>query len=135
MISLSLAFFIISQMTASDWAGYAALLTIVVKLFADWINRVQDRLSAESKAKIILEELKAQEIRLKLAAAEREERLKAKIEESTNAAKESTSVTREGIEKSKEALDAANNHTGKLTAALEHVASATELLRNDRSSS
>lgn len=51
-------------------------LVIVVKAIVDQVNRVQDRLDAESKARIILQEGKA-----------REERLAAKIDENTEVSK------------------------------------------------
>jgi len=107
MIPISLAFFILAQITAADWAGYAALLTIVAKVFADWINRRQDRLDRESAARIVLEELKAQEARVKDAASEREGRIVAKIDENTDI--------------SKTALDMANGTNEKIKNAMETV--------------
>jgi hypothetical protein len=107
MIPLALAFFVLAQLTAADWAGWVSLVTIVAKVIADWINRRQDRLDKESAAAIVLSELKAQELRVKLAAAEREERIVAKIDENT--------------EVSKSALDKANGTNEKIKNAMETV--------------
>lgn len=73
------------------------LVTLAIKALIDQANRVQDRLDAESKAKILLAE-----------GAERERRINAKIDENTaiNA----------------EAIRVANGHNEKIVALTETVA-------------
>lgn len=100
-------------MTPADWAGYAALLTIIAKVVADILTRWQDRLDRESAAALILSELEAKEIRAKLEAAEREKRIVARIDENT--------------EVSKEAFRTANGYNEK-------IANAVEAVRSDKES-
>ena len=73
------------------------LVTLAIKAMIDQANRVQDRLDAESKAKILLAE-----------GAKREERINAKIEENT-----AVNV---------EAIRVANGHNEKIVALTETVA-------------
>ncbi len=105
MIPTAIAFFVLAQMTAADWAGWAALATIIAKVFADWITRVQDRLLAESKAKIILDELKAQEIRVRIEAVLRESRIVSKIDENTAVNVEQIRISNGFNEKIKSAVE------------------------------
>jgi len=71
-------------------AGHVVtLVTLAIKAMIDQANRVQDRLDAESKAKILLAE-----------GAERERRIKEKIDENTRI--------------SERAFDAANGHNEKI---------------------
>lgn len=80
------------------------LVTLLIKALIDQANRVQDRLDAESKAKIILAE-----------GAKREERINAKIDENTII--------------SKEALEVSNGHNAKIKAALQTVADLTDTVK------
>ena len=61
------------------------LVTLAIKAVIDQANRVQDRLDAESKAKILLAE-----------GAERERRINAKIDENTAMNAELLSIIRAG---------------------------------------
>lgn len=115
MIQVSIALFVLSQMTPADWAGYAALLTIIAKVVADLITRWQDRLDRESAAALILSELEAKEIRAKLEAAEREKRIVARIDENT--------------EVSKEAFRTANGYNEKIANAVESVSEAARSMK------
>lgn len=117
MIPLSLAFVILGEITASDWAGYAALLTIIAKVIADMVTRWQDRLDRESAAAIILSELEAQERRVNIEAKQREGRIVAKINENT--------------EVSKEAFNTANGFNKKIADAVSTVAEATKAISKD----
>ena len=73
------------------------LVTLAIKAIIDQANRVQDRLDAESKAKIMLAE-----------GAKREQRINAKIEENTQV--------------NLEAIRVANGHNEKIVALTETVA-------------
>lgn len=117
-VTLYLAFF---QMSAADWAGWLALVGIIAKIVTDQLNRIQDRLDAAAKAKQILDTLAAQEASIKNAAAEREARIVAKIDENTTM--------------NAQALDAANGvneklerHSADVKAATEVIAKATEVV-------
>lgn len=72
--------------------------------------REQDRLDAEAKAKLIL-----------IEGAKREQRLSKQIADNT-------ALTKEGIQKSTEALDAANNVNSKIEQHAEHTRKATETI-------
>ena len=76
------------------------LVTLAIKAIIDQANRVQDRLDAESKAKIMLAE-----------GAKREQRINAKIEENTQV--------------NLEAIRVANGHNEKIVALTETVARST----------
>ncbi len=81
------------------------ILGLVIKALIDQFNRVQDRLDAESKAKIIL-----------AAGAEREKRINEKIDENTKV--------------NTEALQVSNGHNAKLASALETMADVTKAIEN-----
>lgn len=79
-------------------------VTSIIALIKGQLDRVQDRLDAESKAKILLE-----------AGQKREERINAKIDENT--------------EVNKTALEVSNGHNAKIKAALETVADLTDTVK------
>lgn len=79
------------------------LVVMLIKALIDQANRVQDRLDAESKAKIIL-----------AAGADREARIRADIEANTKV--------------NETALEVSNGHTAKLTSALATMADVTKAI-------
>lgn len=79
------------------------LLTLVIKALMDQANRVQDRLDAESKAKLLLAEGAAREKRIQEAIAD------------------NTAMN-------KEALEVSNGHNAKMASALTTVEEATRVI-------
>lgn len=91
-------------------------------------DREQARLDQEAKDRSILAALAAQEMRQRLAAQEREERIRTDISHASAAAKQAASKAAEGLEVNRQALDAANNVNQKIASQNETTAKATEVL-------
>lgn len=119
LFTFVLAYIQLAQLTAADWAGWLALVGIIAKIVTDQLNRIQDRLDADRKAKEILDTLAAQERNIAAQAASRLAVIRADI-------KDNTAKTEAGIAKAEQAIEISNGHNEKIAKATATIAEATK---------